>query len=136
MRVAPVPSAPSPASARTTRRVLPVALSRRVARVLLVGGLVTSLAACGPESPLAKPDEPLPGAVLDAPWLVTSPDGEHVVLQTGPGSKLTASRGQLVCFEVDAFDRETRSGWSVVVRGRLEEVTELDRSFAEVEQLA
>lgn len=62
--------------------------------------------------------------------------GEHVVLQTGPGSKLTASRGQLVCFEVDAFDRETRSGWSVVVRGRLEEVTELDRSFAEVEQLA
>ena len=82
MRVAPVPSAPSPASARTTRRVLPVALSRRVARVLLVGGLVTSLAACGPESPLAKPDEPLPGAVLDAPWLVTSPDGEHVVLLT------------------------------------------------------
>jgi len=61
---------------------------------------------------------------------------DQVVFRTGPGSKLDASRGRTVCFEVDAFDRETRSGWSVVVRGRLEEVTGLDRDFAELEHLA
>ena len=27
------------------------------------------------------------------------------------------------CFEIDCFDRANRSGWSVVVAGRLEEVT-------------
>lgn len=62
--------------------------------------------------------------------------GEHVVFRTGPGSKLTSSRGRQVCFEVDGFDRDTRSGWSVIVRGRLEEVTELDRAFADLEHLA
>lgn len=62
--------------------------------------------------------------------------GEQVVFRTGPGSKLAASRGRQVCFEVDAFDRETRSGWSVVVRGRLEEVQEFDRSLAAIEHLA
>lgn len=62
--------------------------------------------------------------------------GETLVFRTGPGAKLTASRGQQVCFEVDSFDRSTRSGWSVVVRGRLEEVDELDRSFADLEHLA
>lgn len=62
--------------------------------------------------------------------------GEHVLFRTGPGSKLRASRGGQVCFEVDSFDRVTRSGWSVVVRGRLEEVTELDRDFDAVQHLA
>jgi nitroimidazol reductase NimA-like FMN-containing flavoprotein (pyridoxamine 5'-phosphate oxidase superfamily) len=62
--------------------------------------------------------------------------GDQVVFRTGPGSKLTAARGRPACFEVDHFDRETRSGWSVVVRGRLEEVTALDRELPEVEHLA
>lgn len=62
--------------------------------------------------------------------------GDQVVFRTGPGSKLRASHGQLVCFEVDSFDRDTRSGWSVVVRGRLEEVTALERKFDELEHLA
>lgn len=61
--------------------------------------------------------------------------GEHVVFRTGPGSKLSAGRGRQVCFEVDAFDRETRSGWSVVARGRLDEVAEFDRDRHEIEHL-
>lgn len=61
---------------------------------------------------------------------------DHVVFRTGPGSKLSAARGRQVCFEVDSFDRLTRSGWSVVVRGRLEEVTTLDRDFGEIGALA
>jgi len=63
--------------------------------------------------------------------------GEEVIFRTGPGSKLDASRHSPACFEVDAFDRASRSGWSVVVRGRLEEVTAFDRTLlAEVEALA
>jgi nitroimidazol reductase NimA-like FMN-containing flavoprotein (pyridoxamine 5'-phosphate oxidase superfamily) len=62
--------------------------------------------------------------------------GDRVVFRTGPGSKLAASRGGAACFEIDGFDRATRSGWSVVVRGRLEEVTVLDRQHDEVADLA
>ncbi|WP_426573757.1 pyridoxamine 5'-phosphate oxidase family protein [Aquihabitans sp. McL0605] len=40
------------------------------------------------------------------------------------------------CFEVDGFDRPSRSGWSVVVRGRLEEVPATDHATrAELEGL-
>lgn len=53
-------------------------------------------------------------------------DGEVVVFRTGPGSKLRASRGGPGCFEIDGIDRDRRSGWSVVVRGRLEGVTSTD----------
>ena len=51
-------------------------------------------------------------------------DGEHVVFRTAAGSKLSAVGRAPVCFEVDAFDRDAHAGWSVVVHGRLEEVTE------------
>jgi nitroimidazol reductase NimA-like FMN-containing flavoprotein (pyridoxamine 5'-phosphate oxidase superfamily) len=50
-------------------------------------------------------------------------DGENVVFRTAPGSKLSAVGRAPVCFEVDAFDREAHTGWSVVLHGRLEEVT-------------
>ena len=53
-------------------------------------------------------------------------DGEAVVFRTGPGSKLQAARGRAACFEIDGVDADTRSGWSVVVRGRLQEVTRFD----------
>lgn len=59
---------------------------------------------------------------------------DQVVFRTGPGSKLVASHGSSACFEIDGFDPPTRSGWSVVVRGRLEEVTDADRSL--LDQLA
>ena len=50
-------------------------------------------------------------------------DDEVVVFRTGPGSKLAAAERGPVCFEIDGFDRDARTGWSVLVSGRLEEVT-------------
>lgn len=52
-------------------------------------------------------------------------DGDSVIFRTAAGTKLDAARRAPACFEIDGFDRETRCGWSVVVRGRLEEVTSL-----------
>lgn len=51
-------------------------------------------------------------------------DGETIVFRTDPGTKLTRGFSARASFEVDAIDRLRRSGWSVVVVGRLEEVTE------------
>ena len=48
--------------------------------------------------------------------------GDFVVFRTAEGSKLDAVRGP-ASFEIDDHDPETRTGWSVVVRGRLEDVT-------------
>ena len=50
-------------------------------------------------------------------------DGDVVVFRTGEGSKLAAAERGPACFEIDGFDRGARTGWSVLVRGRLEEVT-------------
>ena len=55
-------------------------------------------------------------------------DGETPVFRTDPGTKLDRGTRSRACFEVDAFDRATRSGWSVVLFGRLEEVTKFDAS--------
>jgi uncharacterized protein len=50
---------------------------------------------------------------------------DMVVFRTDPGSKLeAAAERELVAFEVDAADEATRTGWSVVVRGTLGEVTD------------
>jgi uncharacterized protein len=49
-------------------------------------------------------------------------DGEAIVFRTAVGLKLDAVGRAPVAFEIDDFDRKTRSGWSVVVSGRLEEV--------------
>lgn len=70
-------------------------------------------------------------AVLDghAPLIVPlnyELDGENIVFRSDPGTKLDQGPRSPVCFEIDAFDREARSGWSVVIRGRLEEVTRYD----------
>jgi uncharacterized protein len=53
-------------------------------------------------------------------------DGDAIVFRTGEGTKLHAAGRAPACFEVDAFDRSTRVGWSVIVQGRLEEVTRYD----------
>ncbi|MET0902582.1 MAG: pyridoxamine 5'-phosphate oxidase family protein [Acidimicrobiales bacterium] len=50
-------------------------------------------------------------------------DGESIVFRTDPGLKLDQGLRSHACFEIDCFDRANRSGWSVVVVGRLEEVT-------------
>jgi nitroimidazol reductase NimA-like FMN-containing flavoprotein (pyridoxamine 5'-phosphate oxidase superfamily) len=57
---------------------------------------------------------------------------DSVVFRTLEGQKLAAAtEGKPVCFEVDQWDAESRSGWSVVVQGNAREVT----NWAEVEQL-
>lgn len=51
-------------------------------------------------------------------------DDQVVVIQTGPGLKLTSADHANVSFEVDRLDRHTGRGWSVLLRGLAEEVTE------------
>lgn len=50
-------------------------------------------------------------------------DGTAVVFRTDPGMKLSWGPRAQACFEVDAFDRSTCTGWSVVAAGMLEEIT-------------
>lgn len=48
-----------------------------------------------------------------------------VVFRTGQGSKLAAaSRNAVVAFEADEIDQEYQRGWSVVVVGQAQEVTD------------
>lgn len=50
-------------------------------------------------------------------------DGQDPVFLTARGSKLSAAGGQnLVAFEVDEYDEQSRSGWSVLVTGRADVV--------------
>ncbi len=58
-----------------------------------------------------------------------------IVLRTGRGEKLDAAGLAAPCaFEVDDWDEATRQGWSVVVRGTMEEVYRPDE-VAELEAL-
>jgi len=60
-------------------------------------------------------------------------DGQDLVFRTARGSKLSAAEGRdLVTFEADEYDEQTRSGWSVVVTGRAEVVYE----DAEIQRLS
>jgi len=63
-------------------------------------------------------------------------DGDAVVFRTDWGTKLEMGRRAPVSFEIDSFDREHRTGWSVVVSGRLEEVEVYDaETYDRVHQL-
>jgi nitroimidazol reductase NimA-like FMN-containing flavoprotein (pyridoxamine 5'-phosphate oxidase superfamily) len=54
-------------------------------------------------------------------------DGDKIVIRTDAGSKLAAAlRGAPVAFEVDGVDETQQVGWSVLVRGHAEEVTDDD----------
>src|SRR4051794_32642313 len=56
--------------------------------------------------------------------------GDRIVFRTAPGIKLEAAlRSGAVAFEIDHIDDETRTGWSVVVRGRAEAVTSKSQLF-------
>jgi len=56
---------------------------------------------------------------------------ETVVFRTLPGTKLSAaSHGSIVALEVDSFDDTTGQGWSVLVRGIANEVTDPARAAA------
>lgn len=50
-------------------------------------------------------------------------EGKIVVFRTGPGTKLDVVPLALVAFEVDSWEPELGTGWSVVVKGRAEAVT-------------
>ncbi|HEY6311613.1 MAG TPA: pyridoxamine 5'-phosphate oxidase family protein [Streptosporangiaceae bacterium] len=52
-------------------------------------------------------------------------DRHTVVFRTEEGTKLhAAGRGSRVCFEADRTDQAARTGWSVIVRGEITEVTD------------
>ena len=54
-------------------------------------------------------------------------DGERILVRTTVGTKLhAAAAGAVVAFEVDDFDPIYHSGWSVVVTGTAEEVSDPD----------
>ncbi len=53
-----------------------------------------------------------------------------LVFRTGPGTKLAGAIGHYVAFEVDGYDLETASAWSVVVKGRASGVNRLDDVLA------
>jgi nitroimidazol reductase NimA-like FMN-containing flavoprotein (pyridoxamine 5'-phosphate oxidase superfamily) len=51
------------------------------------------------------------------------PSSQSVVFRSGQGTKLTGLvRAHAVTFEVDEIDEAARTGWSVIVSGRAEEV--------------
>jgi uncharacterized protein len=51
-------------------------------------------------------------------------DRHLVVFRTDEGTKLDAADHRKVAFEVDGTDADTRTGWSVLVRGEAAEVTD------------
>jgi hypothetical protein len=54
-------------------------------------------------------------------------DGASIVFRTDPGTKLRAlDRSPSVCFEIDEVDPDTSTGWSVMLKGRATEITDLD----------
>lgn len=51
-------------------------------------------------------------------------DESTITFRTGSGTKLqAAAQGDVLAFEVDAFDDETKVGWSVLVLGRASVLT-------------
>jgi len=58
-------------------------------------------------------------------------DGEHIILRTGFGTKLSAAlRNAVVCFEVDDIDQRDQTGWSVLVTGTAHELVGTDAAHA------
>lgn len=50
-------------------------------------------------------------------------DGDSIVIRAEPGRLSAAINDAVVAFEVDHFDPERESGWSVHVQGRAREIT-------------
>lgn len=74
------------------------------------------------------------GAPLNLPVNYVLHRGK-VIFRTTLGTKLDhVGRGAKVAFEVDDVDPDWRSGWSILVQGTAEEVTDL-REIAELRQL-
>ena len=81
---------------------------------LLHGGVVGRMAVSTPDGPQIVP---MNYSVADG----------ALILATSPYSALgTYGDGNLVAFEVDRFDYDTHTGWSVVVRGRAQVIADAD----------
>ena len=53
-----------------------------------------------------------------------------IVFRTAPGTKFSAAvRHAVVAFQIDHFDEPTRTGWSVMLIGRADEVAPDDDAF-------
>ncbi|HEX6061561.1 MAG TPA: pyridoxamine 5'-phosphate oxidase family protein [Candidatus Limnocylindria bacterium] len=50
-------------------------------------------------------------------------EGRIIVFRTNAGTKLAAVRDGAVAFEIDGWDPTSGIGWSVVAKGRAEEIT-------------
>ncbi len=67
---------------------------------------------------------------VDDGWPVVVPvnfavEGGDIFLRSVPGAKVhAAQRGEIVCLEADRIDAASRSGWSVLVHGPLEVITD------------
>ncbi len=53
-------------------------------------------------------------------------DGDGILFRSNSGRKLSGALLGVVTFEVDRIDIRSRSGWSVVVHGRAEDVSHFD----------
>lgn len=71
-------------------------------------------------------------AYVEDGWPAVSPVNfqlidDDIVIRSLPGNKYSAARrGDVVCFEIDGIDDESRTGWTVIVHGKLEEITSPD----------
>ena len=68
------------------------------------------------------------GVVIDGAPLILpmqyALDGDRVVLRTNPGAKFHSAPLTQVSFEVDHADRDREEGWSVVVQGMAEDISD------------
>jgi nitroimidazol reductase NimA-like FMN-containing flavoprotein (pyridoxamine 5'-phosphate oxidase superfamily) len=88
-------------------------LSREECLELLAANGVGRLAVSAKDAPVIRPVN----YVFDEP-------SQSVVFRTAPGSKFYALlRQRTAAFEVDGIDRDDQSGWSVIIVGATEEVT-------------
>ena len=49
-------------------------------------------------------------------------DGSSIVFRTAPGTKLSAARHSQVAFEIDGYEPEHSTAWSVIVAGAASEI--------------
>jgi len=60
-------------------------------------------------------------------------DHGTIVFRTAAGSKLSAASSNRVAFEVDGYDAATDEAWSVVIKGRAEEIKQLHERIESVD---